>query len=76
MQPWIWIGLGAVAVALCIAWFALPVGEWVGMTQHWVLGLGVWGVAFFAVGFDGVVARWPIWRFGVHTAFVKSTLPD
>jgi uncharacterized membrane protein YdjX (TVP38/TMEM64 family) len=47
-QTWIWIALGVVVVSLCIGWLAFPVGEWVGVFQRWILGLGFWGVAIFA----------------------------
>src|ERR1700736_1009411 len=50
-RAWIWIGLGVLAVALCIGWLALPVGEWVASFQRRILGLGVWGVAIFAAVF-------------------------
>jgi hypothetical protein len=35
------VGLGVLAAALCVCWLALPVGEWAGLFQRWIVGLGV-----------------------------------
>lgn len=36
-------------LALCFGWFLLPLREWMGDFQHWLLGLGLWGVGLFAL---------------------------
>ncbi|MBA2408979.1 MAG: TVP38/TMEM64 family protein [Gammaproteobacteria bacterium] len=46
--PWLWIGLVVGLVALTVAWFFLPVGEWLKSFNGWVQGLGVWGYVIFA----------------------------
>ena len=33
---------------LCIGWFLLPLGEWGGTFQRWIVGLGIGGVVIFA----------------------------
>lgn len=45
---WTRIALGGIVVVLCIGWFLLPVGEWGGIFQRWIVGLGIWGVVIFA----------------------------
>jgi len=47
-QSWIWIALGVLVVSLCVGWLVLPLSEWAGALQRWILGLGLWGVAVFA----------------------------
>jgi len=70
-RAWIWIGLGVLAVALCIGWLALPVGEWVGSFQRWILGLGVWGVAIFAgVFIAATLVLAPDWPLAVAAGMV------
>src|ERR687891_1048200 len=46
--PWLWIGIGLALIALTVAWFLLPVGEWLKSFNQWVQGLGVWGYVIFA----------------------------
>jgi uncharacterized membrane protein YdjX (TVP38/TMEM64 family) len=48
---WIWLALGVLVVSLCIGWLALPLSEWAGVFQSWILGFGLWGVAIFAGAF-------------------------
>ena len=70
-RAWIWIGLGVLAVALCIGWLALPVGEWVGSFQRWILGLGVWGVAIFAgVFIAATLVLAPDWPLAIAAGMV------
>jgi uncharacterized membrane protein YdjX (TVP38/TMEM64 family) len=44
-----WAGFGLVLLVLCIGWVLLPVREWMDGIQHWLLGLGFWGVAIFTL---------------------------
>ena len=44
---WIGLGLGVLAVILCLGWLMFPVGEWVVAFQGSLLGLGATGVAIF-----------------------------
>lgn len=39
-----WAGFGLVIAALCGGWFLLPLREWMDGLQHWLQGLGAWGV--------------------------------
>ena len=50
-QSWIWIALGLLVVSLCVGWLMLPLSEWAGALQRWILGFGFWGVAIFAGAF-------------------------
>ncbi len=66
-----WIGFGLLAVALCIGWLALPVSEWAGSFQRWILGLGVWGVAIFAgVFIAATLVLAPDWPLAVAAGMV------
>ena len=59
------------AVALCIGWLALPVGEWAGTSQRWMLGLGIWGVAIFAgVFIVATLVLAPDWPLAVAAGMV------
>jgi len=70
-RAWIWIGLGVLAVALCIGWLTLPVGEWVAAFQRRILGLGVWGVAIFAgVFIAATLILAPDWPLAVAAGMV------
>ena len=44
-----WVGFGLVLLALCLGWLLLPLREWMDQLQHWLLGLGAWGVVIFAL---------------------------
>jgi uncharacterized membrane protein YdjX (TVP38/TMEM64 family) len=46
-----WLGLGVLAAGLCLAWLLLPVGSWVEALTGWIRGLGIAGVAMFALLF-------------------------
>lgn len=46
---WAWIGLALLVVAFVAAWLLLPVRDWVFVFERWIAGLGVWGVALFAL---------------------------
>ena len=50
-RSWIWIALGVLVVSLCVGWLMLPLSEWAGALQRWILGFGLWGVAIFAGAF-------------------------
>jgi len=44
-----WLGFGAVLLALCLGWLLLPLRAWMDGLQHWLLGLGAWGVVIFTL---------------------------
>ncbi len=48
---WPWILGAAVIVALCFAWFMLPIGDWLQQFSEWVRSLGVLGVVAIALGY-------------------------
>jgi cobalamin biosynthesis protein CobD/CbiB len=56
-----WIGLTLVLLALCFAWFLLPLHEWMDALQAWFRGHGVWvllGVGVMAtIALGIIVAR-------------------
>lgn len=47
--PWKWVILAAILVAITVAWFLLPVDEWIKQLKSWVEGLGPWGYVIFGV---------------------------
>lgn len=44
---WPYVAVGLVLLALCLAWFLLPLQQWIEAVQSWLLGRGPWGVAIF-----------------------------
>jgi uncharacterized membrane protein YdjX (TVP38/TMEM64 family) len=67
----VWAGLALVVAAAVIGWFACPVGYWVASFQHWVLGLGPWGVAIFALLFVATtLVLAPDWPLSIAAGFV------
>ncbi len=44
-----WAGLALILAALCGAWFLLPLREWMDGLQHWLQGLGAWGVVILVL---------------------------
>jgi uncharacterized membrane protein YdjX (TVP38/TMEM64 family) len=48
---WPWLLGAAVIIALCFAWFMLPVGDWLQQFSEWVRSLGVLGVVAIALGY-------------------------
>jgi uncharacterized membrane protein YdjX (TVP38/TMEM64 family) len=67
-----WMGLGLLAaVILCIGWLELPVGDWAGSFQGWILGLGVWGaVIFVAVFIAATLILAPDWPLAAAAGMV------
>lgn len=47
--PWKWVILATILVAITVAWFLLPVDEWVKQLKSWVGGLGAWGYVIFGL---------------------------
>lgn len=63
---WVWGGGAAVLVAVCLAWFLLPLDEWAQAFQGWVTGKGAFGVAIFAaVYLVAVVVLAPVWPLSI-----------
>lgn len=70
-RPWLWIGLGLVVALLCGLSLVLPIGHWVGSFQHWILGLGWWGVGIFALLFIATtLVLAPDWPLSIAAGFV------
>jgi uncharacterized membrane protein YdjX (TVP38/TMEM64 family) len=66
-----WIGLALVLLALCLAWFLLPLHEWMDALQGWFKGRGVWGVTIFAlVLFVATFLPMPDWPLPVVAGYV------
>jgi uncharacterized membrane protein YdjX (TVP38/TMEM64 family) len=69
--PWLWIGLGLLVATLCALSLVLPVGHWVASFQHWILGLGWWGVGIFALLFIATtLVLAPDWPLSIAAGFV------
>jgi uncharacterized membrane protein YdjX (TVP38/TMEM64 family) len=49
-RPIVWLLLSAALLAgVAIAWYALPVRQWIGMFDEQIAGLGIWGAVLFAL---------------------------
>src|SRR5438105_2161371 len=46
---WLWLGAGALLIALVILWSLLPLAEWLAALRAWIVGLGARGVLVFAL---------------------------
>jgi uncharacterized membrane protein YdjX (TVP38/TMEM64 family) len=70
-RPWLWAGLGLVLAGALAASLVCPVGHWLASFQHWILGLGPWGVAIFALLFIATtLVLAPDWPLSVTAGFV------
>lgn len=49
--PWNWIIAAAVIAAAFVAWFFLPVKDWLETFRQWIEGLGFWGGVVFVVAY-------------------------
>lgn len=47
----LWVGLGALLLGVVLAWFLLPLGEWVQALERWFRDLGPAGVVVFALAY-------------------------
>jgi uncharacterized membrane protein YdjX (TVP38/TMEM64 family) len=69
--PWLWAGLGLLLAGGIAVSLACPVGDWIANFQHWILGLGPWGVAVFALLFVATtVVLAPDWPLSIAAGFV------
>jgi uncharacterized membrane protein YdjX (TVP38/TMEM64 family) len=70
-RRWLWAGLGLVLAGGFAAWFSCPVGDWTASFQHWILGLGPWGVVVFALLFVATtLVLAPDWPLSIAAGFV------
>lgn len=68
---WLFAGLGLAVAAAVAASFFCPVGRWIAWFQHWILGLGPWGVAVFALLFVATtLVLAPDWPLSITAGFV------
>jgi uncharacterized membrane protein YdjX (TVP38/TMEM64 family) len=49
--PWNWIIPAAVIAAAFVAWFFLPVRDWLETFSQWIEGLGIWGGVVFIAAY-------------------------
>jgi uncharacterized membrane protein YdjX (TVP38/TMEM64 family) len=69
--PWLCAGLGLTLVAAIAVSFACPVGHWIAQFQTWILALGLWGVAIFALLFIATtLVLAPDWPLSITAGFV------
>jgi uncharacterized membrane protein YdjX (TVP38/TMEM64 family) len=70
-RPWLFVGLGLVVAAAVTASLLCPIGHWIAGFQHWILGLGPWGVAVFALLFVATtLVLAPDWPLSITAGFV------
>ena len=70
-RPWLWAGLGLLLAGGIAVSLACPVGDWVASFQHWILGLGPWGVVVFALLFVATtLVLAPDWPLSIAAGFV------
>jgi uncharacterized membrane protein YdjX (TVP38/TMEM64 family) len=48
-KPWVWLALARVLIAASVAWFLLPIEEWILEFNEWIEGLGVWSFVLFGL---------------------------
>lgn len=66
-----WVGFAVILLALCLAWFLLPLREWMDALQGWFRGRGLWGVAVFAlVLFVATFLPMPDWPLPIVAGYV------
>jgi uncharacterized membrane protein YdjX (TVP38/TMEM64 family) len=66
-----WVGFALILLALCLAWFLLPLREWMDALQAWFKGRGAWGVAIFAlVLFVATFLPMPDWPLPIVAGYV------
>jgi uncharacterized membrane protein YdjX (TVP38/TMEM64 family) len=62
--PWTLIFLAVVLIAAGAAWLLLPLREWLELFERWIIGLGAWGVALFALVYIlatiSLAPEWPL----------------
>lgn len=51
--PWKWIVFAAILIVITVAWFLLPVDEWIKQLKGWVDGLGSWGYLIYGLIYIG-----------------------
>jgi hypothetical protein len=63
VRPWTWIAIAVFLVAIGAAWLLL-LRECLGLFERWITGLGIWGVALFALVFIiatiSLAPEWPL----------------
>jgi uncharacterized membrane protein YdjX (TVP38/TMEM64 family) len=70
-RPWLWAGFGLVLAAGLAVSLACPIGDWAAAFEHWILGLGPWGVAVFAALFVATtLVLAPDWPLSIAAGFV------
>jgi uncharacterized membrane protein YdjX (TVP38/TMEM64 family) len=61
---WVWIAIAVPLVAVAVAWCLFPLREWLETCERRIAGLGIWGVALFALVYIlatiSLTPEWPL----------------
>jgi uncharacterized membrane protein YdjX (TVP38/TMEM64 family) len=61
---WVWTAIAVTLVAVGVGWFLFPLHEWLETCDRWIAGLGIWGVALFALVYIlatiSLAPEWPL----------------
>jgi uncharacterized membrane protein YdjX (TVP38/TMEM64 family) len=70
-RTWPWAGLALFFAGAVVLSLVCPVAHWVGHIQRWILGLGPWGAAIFALLFvAATLVLAPDWPLSIAAGFV------
>jgi uncharacterized membrane protein YdjX (TVP38/TMEM64 family) len=70
-RAWLWAGFGLLLAGVVALSCLCPLAHWVARFQHWIVGLGPWGVAIFALLFiAATVVLAPDWPLSIVAGLV------
>lgn len=68
--PWAWLALAIALIGIAAGWLLLPMSEWLVLFERWITGLGIWGVALFALVYIlATISLAPEWPLTIAAGF-------